>query len=393
MRTQVVVLGAGPAGLLLSQLLHRNGIETVVLEHRTQEYVESRVRAGVLEQTTVDLLKDAGVGDRLEREGLVHHGISLAFADRRERVDLHALTQGKTVTVYGQTKVTQDLVAARIAAGADLRFEAEAVAVEGIDSRRPSVVFRRAGSEERIAGDFVAGCDGFHGISRRSAPARAITTYEKSYPFGWLGILSETPPIGDELVYANHERGFALCSMRSRTRSRYYLQCPEDDAVSRWTDAAFWGELRQRLPQTLADHLVAGPRLEMSIALLRSFVAQPMRFGRLLLAGDAAHVVPPTGAKGLNLAASDVHYLARALVAFYREDRTDLLDRYSDVCLRRVWKAVRFSWWLTRLLHRFDDGPMERQLQLAELEYVTESTAARTTLAENYVGLPLEAFD
>ena len=393
MRTQVVVLGAGPAGLLLSQLLHRRGIETVVLEHRSQEYVESRVRAGVLEQTTVDLLRDAGVGDRLEREGLVHHGIALAFSGRHERIDLHALTGGKTVTVYGQTKVTQDLVAARIAARADVRFGAEALAVEDIDSPHPSVVFRHEGHERRIVGDFVAGCDGFHGISRRSAPSRAVTTYEKSYPFGWLGILSETPPIDEELVYVNHERGFALCSMRSRSRSRYYLQCSEDDAVARWTDEAFWRELRLRLPPSVGEHLVTGPRLEMSIALLRSFVAQPMRFGRLFLAGDAAHVVPPTGAKGLNLAACDVHYLARSLVAFYEERRIDLLDRYSDVCLRRVWKAVRFSWWLTRLLHRFDDGPMERQLQLAELEYVSGSAAARTALAENYVGLALEAFD
>jgi p-hydroxybenzoate 3-monooxygenase len=392
-RTQVAVVGAGPAGLLLSQLLSRRGVETVVLEHRSRAYVESRVRAGVLERTTVDALKGAGVGDRLEREGLVHRGLSLAFDGRKERVDLSALTGGGTVTVYGQTKVTQDLVAARIDAGADLRFDAEAIAIEGIDSEQPRVTYRQAGREQHVTADFVAGCDGFHGISRRSAPERAVTTFEKTYPFGWLGILSATPPIDQELVYANHERGFALCSMRSHAVSRYYLQCSADDEVVRWTDDAFWDELRRRLPASLAEGLVTGPRLEMSIALLRSFVAEPMRFGRLLLAGDAAHVVPPTGAKGLNLAAADVHYLALALSAFYEARRTDLLDRYSEVCLRRVWRAVRFSWWLTTLLHKLDDGPMGRRLQLAELDYLGASRSAQATFAENYVGLSFEAFD
>jgi p-hydroxybenzoate 3-monooxygenase len=378
---------------LLSQLLHRRGVETVVLEHRSRAYVESRVRAGVLEQTTVDALEGAGVGDRLAREGLVHRGLSLAFDGRQERIDLAALTGGQTVTIYGQTKVTQDLVAARLDAGADLRFEAEAIAIEGIDTEQPRVVYRQGGGEHHVTADFVAGCDGFHGISRRSAPERAVTTYEKTYPFGWLGILSETPPVDEELVYANHARGFALCSMRSHAVSRYYIQCAAGDDVARWTDDAFWDELRRRLPTALAARLVTGPRREMSIALLRSFVAEPMRFGRLLLAGDAAHVVPPTGAKGLNLAAADVHYLARALDAFYGARRTDLLERYSDTCLRRVWRAVRFSWWLTTLLHDLDGGPMDRRLQLAELDYVTAFPSARATFAENYVGLPFEAFD
>jgi p-hydroxybenzoate 3-monooxygenase len=392
-RTQVVVVGAGPAGLLLSQLLHRRGIETVVLEHRSREYVESRVRAGVLEQTTVDELKGAGVGGRLEREGLVHRGLSLAFEGRQERVDLFGLTGGRTVTVYGQTKVTEDLVAARVDAGADLRFEAEAIAIEGIDSERPRVTYRQGGREHGVTADFVAGCDGFHGIARPSAPEGALTTYEKTYPFGWLGILSETPPVDEELVYAHHERGFALCSMRSQAVSRYYLQCAADDDVARWTDAAFWDELRRRLPPALAERLVTGPRLEMSIALLRSFVAEPMRFGRLFLAGDAAHVVPPTGAKGLNLAAADVHYLARAMAAFYGAGRTDLLDRYSATCLRRVWRAVRFSWWMTTLLHKLDGVPMNRRLQLAELDYLTAFPSPRAAFAENYVGLPFDAFE
>ena len=392
--TQVGIVGAGPSGLLLSQLLSRHGIDNVVVEQRSREYVEGRVRAGVLEQRTVDLLRAAGIGDRLEREGLVHEGFEIAFAGRRERIDLKRLTGGDTVTVYGQTEVTKDLIDARLAAKGDLRFEADHVSVHDLHGdvpRRATIRYRKGGRDHVLGCDFIAGCDGYHGVCRPSIPAHALKTFERVYPFGWLGVLSDTPPVSDELIYANHQRGFALCSMRSRTRSRYYVQCAADEQVERWSDARFWDELRARLPPDTAARLVTGPSIEKSVAPLRSFVAEPMRFGRLFLVGDAAHIVPPTGAKGLNLAAADVRILYRALVAHFREGSGDLIERYSETCLRRVWKAVRFSWWFTSMTHRFSDDEFAHRLQLAELDYVTGSEAGRMTIAENYVGLPFEA--
>ncbi len=390
-RTQVGIVGAGPSGLLLSQLLHLQGIETVVLERRSRDYVLGRIRAGVLEQGMVDLLQRAKVADRLAREALIHEGIELAFAGGRHRIDLKELTGGSVVTVYGQTEVTRDLVEARVALGGQLVFEAEAVAPHDFDSDRPRLTYRVDGREQELRCDFVAGCDGFHGVTRQSVPRDALRSYERIYPFGWLGLLSETPPVSDELIYNNHERGFALCSMRSLSRSRYYIQCAADEKAGAWPDDRFWDELRARLPADAAEALVAGPSIEKSVAPLRSFVAEPLRFGRLFLAGDAAHIVPPTGAKGLNLAASDIHFLSRALIAFYVEGRSDLLDSYSETALRRVWKAERFSWWMTSLLHRFpDSSPFDARLQLAELDYIVSSRAAATALAENYVGLPFE---
>lgn len=393
MRTQVGIIGAGPSGLLLSQLLHLQGIETVILERQSRQHVEARIRAGVLEQGTVNLLREAQVHERMDREGLIHEGFSLAFANRSVRVDMHTLTGGSAVMVYGQTEITRDLIDARLAAGCTIEFEAPAIAVEDHFDGTPRIIYEKHGQRHELVCDFVAGCDGYHGAARQGIPADKIQVFEKVYPFGWLGILSDTPPVAHELIYANHERGFALCSMRSHTRSRYYVQCDLDDSVENWTDDAFWDELRRRLPQETAEQLVTGPRLEMSIAPLRSFVAEPMRFGKLFLAGDAAHIVPPTGAKGLNLAAADVYYLARALTAYYHEKRQDLLDRYSDTCLRRVWKAIRFSWWFTTLMHKFGDDPIGRRLQFAELDYISASEAARTAIAENYVGLPFEKFE
>ncbi|MFN8457037.1 MAG: 4-hydroxybenzoate 3-monooxygenase [Anaerolineae bacterium] len=393
MRTQVGIIGSGPAGLLLAQLLSRHGIETVILERQSREHVESRIRAGVLEMGTVRLLHEAGVGERMDREGLIHHGLSLAFSGRRERVDLHQLTGGSSVMIYGQTEVTRDLIAARLQTGGVLKYETPALGVEDFLEGQPWIIYEENGQRHELHCDFVAGCDGYHGVSRQNVPLDKLQLFEKIYPFGWLGILSDTPPVDEELIYANHARGFALCSMRSHTRSRYYVQCSLEDRVENWTDDAFWDELRQRLPPEIAETLITGPRLEMSIAPLRSFVAEPMRFGRLFLAGDAAHIMPPTGAKGLNLAASDVFYLSRALIAYYREKRTDLLDRYSEACLRRVWKAMRFSWWLTSMMHKFDDVPINHRLQLAELDYLTGSQAARHSFAENYVGLPFEMFE
>lgn len=389
LRTQVAIIGAGPAGLLLSQLLHLHGIDNVVLERRSADYVLGRIRAGVLEQGTVDLLREAGVAGRLDREGLVHDGFEMAFADRVLRIDLKGLT-GKAVTVYGQTEVTRDLMDARQAAGGALYYEAEDVALEDIDGDAPAVSFTRDGQRQRLECEFIAGCDGFRGVSRRSLPADVLRTHERVYPFGWLGILSDTRPVSDELIYVNHPRGFALCSMRSMTRSRYYIQCAFDEDLSEWTDDRFWAELRARLPGEVAARLETGPSIEKSIAPLRSFVAEPMRLGRLFLAGDAAHIVPPTGAKGLNLAASDIHYLSRALGAYYNEGgRRDLIDSYSKDCLARVWKAERFSWWMTTALHKFpDQSSFDRGLQQAELAYLAQSEAAQTALAENYVGLP-----
>ena len=394
MRTQIAIVGAGPAGLLLGALLAKAGIETVIVEQRSPDYVLGRIRAGVLEQVTVDLLDAAGAGARMHAEGLPHDGIELGFGGGRHRVDLHALTGGKRVMVYGQTEVTRDLMATRAAAGLVTVYEAEGVTPHGFDGDRPSVRYTKGGATHELHCDFIAGCDGYHGVSRQSVPAAALQTFERVYPFGWLGVLSETPPVSPELIYSNHERGFALCSMRSATRSRYYVQCSLDDKAERWSDDAFWAELRARLDPAAAAALVTGPSIEKSIAPLRSFVAEPMRFGRLFLAGDAAHIVPPTGAKGLNLAAGDVGLLARAFAEHYGshgERSSDGVDRYSERCLRRVWRAERFSWWFTSLMHRFpENGDFGFRMQAAELDYLVNSKAASTALAENYVGLPLE---
>ena len=390
MRTQVGIVGAGPAGLLLAQLLHLHGVDTVILERRSREYVEGRIRAGVHEQGTVDLLDAAQVGERMHKEGLVHDGIELSFRGRRHRIDFKGLT-GKVVTIYGQTEVTKDLIAARLAAGGKILFEAEEVSVHDFDGKEPRIRFRRDDKAKELRCDFIGGCDGFHGVCRGSVPQDALTIYERTYPFAWLGILAETPPVSPELIYCHHERGFALFSMRSPTLSRLYLQCAPDERLGEWPDERIWDELRLRLSGDAAAALRPAPALEKSVTPMRSFVAQPLRFGRLFLAGDAAHIVPPTGAKGLNLAAADVGVLARALTEFYASGRTDLIEAYSDTCLRRVWKAQRFSWWMTSMLHRFPGrNPFEDQLQLAELDYVTSSRAASTALAENYVGLPLE---
>jgi p-hydroxybenzoate 3-monooxygenase len=392
MRTQVAIIGAGPAGLLLGQMLHQAGIDNIILERQTAEHVLSRIRAGVLEQITVDLLDQVGVGARMHQEGLVHDGFALSFGGSKHRIDLHQLTGGKTVMVYGQTEVTRDLMAARAAAGLSTVYEATDVELHDFDGTHTSVSYGSAASRQRIDCDFIAGCDGYHGVSRASVPAAAITNYEKVYPFGWLGVLSDTPPVAEELIYSNHERGFALCSMRSPTRSRYYIQCPLTEKLADWSDQNFWDELRRRLDPATAEALITGPSIEKSIAPLRSFVAEPMRFGKLFLAGDASHIVPPTGAKGLNLAASDVRYLSQAMIEFYGERSQAGIDHYSARCLRRVWKAERFSWWFTSLMHRFpDDGPIGHKLQSAELDYLVGSRAASTVMAENYVGLPFDA--
>jgi p-hydroxybenzoate 3-monooxygenase len=387
-RTQVGIIGAGPAGLLLARLLKLHGVESVILEARTRDYVEARIRAGVLEQGTVDLLEEAGVADRLHREGLVHDGVEIATGGRRLRIDLRALT-GKAVTVYGQTEVTRDLIAARLAGDGPIVWEAADVAIHGIETDRPRLSYRAAGEEHTLLCDFIAGCDGFHGVSRPSLPASLGRTYDRSYPFGWLGILADVPPCSHELIYASHPRGFALASMRSPTRSRYYIQCGLDEKIEDWPDERIWDELRLRLGSDPAPNITTGPSIEKSIAPLRSFVSTPMQHGRLFLAGDAAHIVPPTGAKGLNLAASDVHYLCRALAAHYAARSDDLLRAYSDTALARVWKAERFSWWMTTLLHRLHPAEsFEAQMQRAELDYLASSRAAQTALAENYVGLP-----
>jgi p-hydroxybenzoate 3-monooxygenase len=388
-RTQVAIIGAGPSGLLLSQLLHLQGVDTVVLERQSREYVASRIRAGVLEQGTVELLVKADVGKRLLSERLVHEGFALGFAGRSFRVDLKGLT-GDTVSVYGQTEVTKDLMDARAAAGAKMIFGTSAVSVEGCDGTHPTVRYTHDGRTHELNCDFVAGCDGYHGVCRQSVPQQAMQSFERVYPFGWLGILADVPPVAEELIYSNHERGFALCSMRSLNRSRYYVQCGLDEKLEAWPDVRFWDELRRRLPTHVAEMLITGPSIEKSIAPLRSFVVEPLNFGRLFLVGDAAHIVPPTGAKGLNLAAADVRVLYQALVEFYRTGRKELIDRYSEQCLRRIWKAVRFSWWFTSLTHKFSEDPFGHRLQLAELDYLTGSVAALTSAAENYVGLPFE---
>jgi len=374
--------------LLLGQLLYTFGIDNVILERQTPDYVLGRIRAGLLEEGTVKLLDEAGVGARAHREGLVHEGVELAFAGSRHRIDLKALT-GKTMTIYGQTEVTLDLMNARKAAGLISVYEAADVQPHDFDTDHSRVTYLKDGVACELTCDFIAGCDGFHGISRASVKPSAIRTFERIYPFGWLGILSETPPVSPELIYSNHARGFALCTMRSMRRARYYVQCSLDDRIEQWPDERFWEELKRRLDQKAVDNLVTGPSIEKSIAPLRSFVAEPMRFGRMFLAGDAAHIVPPTGAKGLNLAASDVHYLSRALREYYDEKSTAGIDFYSEKALARTWKAVRFSWWMTSILHKFpDQGEIGARIQLAELDYLVHSRAAATSLAENYVGLP-----
>ncbi len=389
MRSKVAIIGAGPAGLLLGQLLHAYGIDNVILERQTPDYVLGRIRAGLLEEGTVGLLDQVGAGERAHREGLIHHGLELAFGGDRHRIDMHAAT-GKTVMIYGQTEVTLDLMNARQKAGLTTIYQAADVQPHDFDTDHPRVSYVKDGKADEIICDFIAGCDGFHGVSRASVPASAIKTYERVYPFGWLGILSETPPVSHELIYNNHERGFALCTMRSMHRSRYYVQCPLDDHIDQWSDERFWDELKRRLDQKAADELVTGPSIEKSIAPLRSFVAEPMRFGRMFLAGDASHIVPPTGAKGLNLAASDVHYLSQGLREYYDERSSAGIDGYSARALARVWKAVRFSWWMTSMLHKFpDQAEFGARIQLAELDYLVSSKAASTSLSENYVGLPL----
>jgi len=385
--TQVVIVGAGPSGLMLSLLLQRQGVDSVVLERHTREYVEARIRAGLLECGTVDLLNEAGAGERMMGEGLVHDGFELAFDGGLHRIDLQGLA-GQHVLIYGQTEIQKDL---GDAAGERVVWGAADVTLHDFDSSRPRVTYRKDGAQHEIECDFIAGCDGYHGVSRASVPRDRIALHERIYPFGWLGVLADVPPLSDELIYANHARGFALCSMRSTHRSRYYVQCPLEDKVEDWSDERFWSELAARLPGDRASRLVTGPSIEKSIAPLRSFVAEPMRFGRLFLVGDAAHIVPPTGAKGLNLAAADVRVLYQALAEYYRARSEALLDEYSARALSRVWKATRFSWWFTTLMHKFSDEPFAHKLQLAELQYLAGSTAASTVVAENYVGLPFDA--
>ena len=388
MRTQVVIIGSGPAGLLLGQLLHKSGIDTIILEQKPKDYVLGRIRAGVLEQGTVALIEEAGAGVRMRHEGLIHDGTEIEFGGIRHRIDFKGLT-GKSVIIYGQTEVTRDLMDVREACGAPTVYEALDVGIRDIESESPSVRWSADGKKFAIDCDYVVGCDGFHGVSRQTIPANRLRTYERAYPFGWLGILVEKPPVSEELIYVNHERGFALCSMRSRTRSRYYLQCPIEEHAEDWTDDQFWEELTRRLDPQAVRKLQTGPSIEKSLAPLRSFVAEPMRFGRLFLAGDAAHIVPPTGAKGLNLAASDVGILSRALIELYKTNSDAGLDSYSQQALARVWKAERFSWQMTQLLHLVPDASgFDRKLQAAGLEYLFKSTAAQTALAENYVGLP-----
>jgi len=390
MRTQVAIIGAGPSGLLLGQLLHKAGIDNIILERQSADYVLGRIRAGILEQVTVDLMREAGVAQRLDRDGIVHHSIELVFAGQRHQIDVHGLTGGKVVTAYGQTELTRDLMDARAAAGLSTVYEAGEVTLHDFEGNTPSVSYRKDGQTHTLPCDFIAGCDGFHGVSRASVKDR-VTEYEKVYPFGWLGVLADVPPVSPHaIVYGNSERGFSLCSMRSLTRSRYYVQCPLDDKVESWSDTRFWDELRSRLDPELAERIVTGPSIEKSIAPLRSFVAEPMRFGRLFLAGDAAHIVPPTGAKGLNLAATDVKYLSGAFIEYFRDRSVAGIDTYSQRSLRRIWKAERFSWWLTTLMHRFPDSEgFGQKVQEAELDYLVNSRALSTSLAENYVGLPL----
>jgi p-hydroxybenzoate 3-monooxygenase len=390
MDTQVGIVGGGPAGLLLSHLLHLEGIDSVVLERRSREALESEIRAGVLEQGTVDLLIETGVGDRMQEEGAVHHGINLQFGGRRRRIDLSGLTGGRAITLYGQHEVVKDLIRTRLEADGQILFDAEGTGVRGADSEAPTIVYRRDGEDHELRCDFVAGCDGFYGVCRPAIPEKVRSEYERRYPFGWFGILVEAPRSTEELIYTNHERGFALVSTRSPQIQRLYFQCDPEDDTANWPDERIWEELHARL--TIDDWTITeGKITQKGIVAMRSFVTEPMQHGRLFLAGDAAHIVPPTGAKGMNLAVADVRFLARALGDFYASGRTDLLETYSEICLRRVWKAQRFSWWMTSMLHRFaEDDSFQHRLQLAELDYVTGSKAASTSLAENYVGLPME---
>ena len=394
MKTQVAIIGAGPSGLLLGQLLHKAGIDNIIIERQSPEYVLSRIRAGVLEQGMVDLLREAGVNERMDREGLVHDGFELAFDGRRERIDLRQLTGGKTVMIYGQTEVTRDLMAARQASGGKTLYNVSDAQLHELKGDKPYVTFTLDGQSVRLDCDHIAGCDGFHGVSRKSIPEGVLREFERVYSFGWLGVLADTPPVNEELIYANHERGFALCSMRSPTRTRYYVQVAAEEKVEDWSDERFWDELKRRLPAADAARLVTGPSIEKSIAPLRSYVVEPMQYGHLFLVGDAAHIVPPTGAKGLNLAASDVSTLYRILLKVYHEGRTDLLERYSAVCLKRVWKAERFSWWMTSMLHKFPGtDAFSQRMQQTELDYFISSEAGRRTIAENYVGLPYEPIE
>lgn len=389
MRTQIGIVGAGPAGLVLAHLLHLQGIDSVVIESRSRKYIEERIRAGLLEQGTVDLLVETGVGGRLQREALTHHGIELRFNRRGHRIDFDDLTGGKTVTIYAQQEVIKDLVAARLEKGLPLIFEASDVSVHGFDGASPSIRYRVAGQERELHCDYIAGCDGFHGICRPSIPAGVLTEFERVYPFGWLGILAQAPPSSPELIYTYHERGFALLTMRTTEVSRLYLQVPHDESIDAWSGDRIWSELRARTEVNGDWKLSEGAIFQKGITGMRSYVVEPMQYGKMFLAGDAAHIVPPTGAKGLNLAVADVRIMAKAFAEFYKTGKTDLLDRYSEIVLRRVWKAQRFSWWMTSILHRFDsDNAFDERRQIAELDYVTSSRAAMTTLAENYVGLP-----
>lgn len=391
LNTKVAIIGSGPAGLLLGQLLYKAGIEHILIEQRSAEYVASRIRAGILEQVSVDLLAEAGVDAQLKEKGLPHNGIEILTNGEKHRVDLIQLTGGKQVTVYGQTELTKDLMQARTEAELTSFYEAKNVQIHEFYGEQPSVTFEYEGRQVTLNCDFIAGCDGYHGVCRASVPQDNIKTFEKVYPFGWLGVLSDVPPVADELIYVQSERGFALCSMRSNTRSRYYLQVPLTDKVENWSDEQFWEELKNRLDPESREKLITGPSIEKSIAPLRSFVTEPMRFGKLFLAGDAAHIVPPTGAKGLNLAASDIAFLSKALIEYYTNGSEAGIESYSENCLKRVWKAERFSWWMTHLLHRFEtETEFEHKIKQAELSYILGSEAGQTTLAENYVGLPLQ---
>ena len=388
--TSVCIIGSGPAGLLLSQLLANAGIDSIVIDRKDRAHIEGRIRAGVLEQGTVDALAEAGVADRLSHEGLLHGGFELVFDGDRHRIDVAALT-GKSTTVYGQTEVTKDLFDKRVAEGGRFLFNIDGVVPSGLKSDRPQVDFRHDGQDISISCDYVAGCDGFHGVSRQAIPADVLRTYDRVWPFGWLGVLTERPPVNHELIYANHDRGFALCSMRSAARSRYYIQCDVNDDLAAWTDDRFWEELASRIGPDLSARLETGPSFEKSIAPLRSFVAEPMRYGNLFLAGDAAHIVPPTGAKGLNLAVADIRILARGLIERYARNNTQFIDTYSQTALARVWKVERFSWQLSALMHQFPGHtPFEKKMQRADFDYLTQSEAASRSIAENYVGLPLD---
>ncbi|WP_350561077.1 4-hydroxybenzoate 3-monooxygenase [Psychrobacter sp. CAL346-MNA-CIBAN-0220] len=393
-KTQVAIIGAGPSGLLLGQLLTKAGIDNIIVERQTAEYVLGRIRAGVLEQGTVDLIREAGAGARMDEDGLIHTGTDFSFQGEHHHLDIAKYSGGKHVVVYGQTEVTRDLMDEREKDGGVTIYKTDNVKLHDIESDKPYVTYEHNGKSLRLDCDYIAGCDGFHGVSRKSIPADKLEEYEKVYPFGWLGLMSDTPPVNDELVYCAHERGFALCSMRSLTRSRYYLQVPDTDKIEDWNEEKFWDELKRRIPPKMAERLVTGPAIEMSIAPLRSYVCETMQYGKLFLIGDSAHIVPPTGAKGLNLAASDVETAFRLFVKIYKEGRTDLIPRYQEVCLARVWKSVRFSWWMTTLLHRFPSASrFDFRVQQAEFDYFINSEAGKTNIAENYVGLSLEELE